>query len=960
MNKRLVRIYKNPEGKGDYVNKTKAFLKKAQMGEEVQSTPDVNQYMQHIYKQLSNDVTLDDVFAELVATGIKEDAAYQLLSTVVSKMVESGELNPDNPITKSEQAEAIKAEEEAAKQKQQEQQPQEEAQQEEEPDQATDYFNSYADEPEYSQPDLEFQDGGESEDEEDTSMQTQETTNQEQVQEEEQDGEDVVDNNQYGFLKQSAQYPGLEDYYQGFTPLEWDAQNVTDFSSTFYKKGGSKKSFVKNVLKRLQEGGQENKEEQSNSIGQGNKFDTFTEDVSKIKQNFIETLKNKANKAKLDETYDKMMNSGKQDLIETAYTMSQNRNQSEEEEGGSFFQSGGYIGGENAPEMFMYGGSEMPFYEADFLPEAQDGKEVRKAKIKYVPNKVLPANTTFKVFNPAFGEKRTVTGNPYNALTREIYRDPVDKLTPVARTVHKRGIFGRPKKWTDYYSTGPSGIDQDFINNFSEYKPKADTKKTEDKKTKDEKDNDINKWGYTEKEWDEFSGKEKRLERRGQRRLRRQMDRGEEKDAKDKAFMSTPNLIQQFDGYTEQINDANGNRLKVPKLLEVTKKLEPELSFEERMGMNDPEFYKTESKERPLEDNWSEEDEAILDERRAEADAIYQQALKEREEEVQKEKAAEAERRLQASRFYANYPEGNTDRRLGLGDAADPDAEYQAKARDKAYNQFAQLRDFVPNKKAFEAYEIKRKEMEALQRDEEARLQLENDMQSYEDEKQLGGFFKKYQIAGAVKSPTNNLSTASDPTANSGNLINMLKPQDNPNTLLGASTPFMNQNVPAVPGIDKVETVTMDPNQTKDQKITSLDFGNPDKDRIIAQDFETKRDFDGEAFNTKLNKKIDRFTGIMKGMEANKQQDEMYKNNFTSDNIYGLSEDKDRGDYVAYGQQTGMFRPDQTGQETMGRFAYGQSGGYMEDDDYTEGDEVDMTEEELAEFLANGGEVEYL
>jgi hypothetical protein len=31
-----------------------------------------------------------------------------------------------------------------------------------------------------------------------------------------------------------------------------------------------------------------------------------------------------------------------------------------------------------------------------------------------------------------------------------------------------------------------------------------------------------------------------------------------------------------------------------------------------------------------------------------------------------------------------------------------------------------------------------------------------------------------------------------------------------------------------------------------------------------------------------------------------------------------------------------------------------------DEDDYYEDDEVDMTEEELADFLANGGEVEYL
>ena len=80
----------------------------------------------------------------------------------------------------------------------------------------------------------------------------------------------------------------------------------------------------------------------------------------------------------------------------------------------------------------------------------------------------------------------------------------------------------------------------------------------------------------------------------------------------------------------------------------------------------------------------------------------------------------------------------------------------------------------------------------------------------------------------------------------------------------------------------------------------------------------------------------------------------------TADEVYGASSDKDRGDYVAYGQQTGMFRPDQTGQQTAGRFAYGQYGGYMQEGGMTEGDEVEMTEEELADFLANGGEVEYL
>jgi hypothetical protein len=38
----------------------------------------------------------------------------------------------------------------------------------------------------------------------------------------------------------------------------------------------------------------------------------------------------------------------------------------------------------------------------------------------------------------------------------------------------------------------------------------------------------------------------------------------------------------------------------------------------------------------------------------------------------------------------------------------------------------------------------------------------------------------------------------------------------------------------------------------------------------------------------------------------------------------------------------------------------GQNDYLNEDPDYVEGDEVDMTDEELADFIANGGEVEYL
>lgn len=904
MSKRLVRIYKSPDGNGDYVNKTKAFLQKAQMGAEVQSAPNMNQYLQHIYEQLSNDVELDDVYAELIAAGVNKDAAYQMLNSVVTQMVDAGELNPDNQITKSQQEEAAKAQEEAEKEKQNQQQ--EEVQ--EEPDQATDYFNSYADEQEYSQPDLEFQDGGQLEyDEEEEEPESNLEYQQNNKNTEPEEDNKFVDE-QYNYLNKSAQYPGLEDYYQGYVPLEWQAQDTRDFNTDFYKQGGSKKLFVKNVLKRLQEGGEE-EQEASRQIGQGNRFDNANDQVSKLKENFINTVKEKANKAKLNDLYDKMMNSGKPDLIKTATTMSQNMSQSDEE-GGEFYQTGGYVG-EEQPEMFMYGGTELPFYEADFLPEAQEGKEVRKAKVTYVPNRVLPAETRFRIFNPAFGERKTYTGMPYNALTKEIYKDPLDELTPVARTVHKRGILGRPKQWTDYYSKG--SIKQ--VPNTPGQEIKAAYEKAV---AKDQKH------GMSEELWDSLPAKAKRQIRRGERQLGREFERGVEqtrrqadfdKKSPEKYMYDSEKDLKRdlrnngtdysspspYEGIVIKTHDSKGKAYDLPRLVSVPEL--PEMSTLEDLIMN--QYAQTSNSELP------------------DVNSIEFPEYQPIKYENLKEFMPAKQETQDLSEMYPTtlhqFIQGKSKNTI-----AQEEAEREAQEAEEA-DMFEQ--SMIRSKRGF----------------------------SY------GGVLGKYQIAGAVKSPTNKLSAASDPTATSGNLVGMLKPQENPNTLMGSSASFMNQNAPTNPDAGKVKTVEMDPNQTKGQTITSEDFGKPANDQeLIAQDYETKRDFDGMAFNNKINAAADMFTGFMGRLDSAKKEKEMYQNNFTSDNLYGASTNKDRGDYVAYGQQTGLFRPDQTGQETMGRFAYGQSGGYMQSGGYFEGDEVDMTEDELAEFLANGGEVEYL
>jgi hypothetical protein len=76
---------------------------------------------------------------------------------------------------------------------------------------------------------------------------------------------------------------------------------------------------------------------------------------------------------------------------------------------------------------------------------------------------------------------------------------------------------------------------------------------------------------------------------------------------------------------------------------------------------------------------------------------------------------------------------------------------------------------------------------------------------------------------------------------------------------------------------------------------------------------------------------------------------------FTADNLYAGDPIRDRGDYEA---NSGLYRPDEQGQTWNSRSA--KYGGYMQSGGFVEGDIVDMTPEEIEEFLANGGELEMI
>jgi hypothetical protein len=81
--------------------------------------------------------------------------------------------------------------------------------------------------------------------------------------------------------------------------------------------------------------------------------------------------------------------------------------------------------------------------------------------------------------------------------------------------------------------------------------------------------------------------------------------------------------------------------------------------------------------------------------------------------------------------------------------------------------------------------------------------------------------------------------------------------------------------------------------------------------------------------------------------------------------IYATATEQDRGDWTDIGSKAGLYRYDQEGQDRSSRATFGQYGGYMQDGGfydpyYEEDEEVIMTPEELEQFLASGGQVEYL
>ena len=143
---------------------------------------------------------------------------------------------------------------------------------------------------------------------------------------------------------------------------------------------------------------------------------------------------------------------------------------------------------------------------------------------------------------------------------------------------------------------------------------------------------------------------------------------------------------------------------------------------------------------------------------------------------------------------------------------------------------------------------------------------------------------------------------------------------------------------------------------------------NPNQYVGVERQRKTARNFDGEAGVNAFNSMANAGLGFIERMQNNPIENNMLLDKFDPMNNVMASNQTDKGDWGDIGSKTGMFRYDEMGSDRNSRATFGnyansnaaQYGGYMQDGGYMDDEEVYMTPEELEQFLAAGGQVEYL
>jgi len=429
--KKRVKIYKSPEGKGKYINKTNKFLDKVQEGGSV--NPVMVAYQSNAFNQLNSGTDPEDVYYSLITAGLDTKTAGSIVSSVIAKMIDKGLFDPDYF-------------ENMQKVVPQSAQPTEEMPQEDLPE-----FSKEEDEAIMSDADHQemlmntWDDYGQNE----------ETSEDQTSQLSMQEGGfteapvipfDTIMDYMPG-EGQMVKFPRLSEYLNDYNPVQW-----TDIM----KEGGmTKKKFVKSLLKK-QEGGEET------GAGQGDRQDTLTGEVEKRNMEFKNTLKNLSTEALGKDIYDKALKLGDPELLNIVNGMQNGENGMnlpQAQRGGTAY---------DVVKAFTDAGKQ----QRDAVRSPYEGYEIMQATPVY--NRMTVPYGTF-TRRGLFGglrdlllpANRVFTRYPYIKSGPAMYEDGTmyegayGNLSPVKREVTKTNIFGRPKKWTDYFTEEVEEVEDD-------------------------------------------------------------------------------------------------------------------------------------------------------------------------------------------------------------------------------------------------------------------------------------------------------------------------------------------------------------------------------------------------------------------------------------------------------------------------------------------------------------------
>jgi hypothetical protein len=298
------------------------------------------------------------------------------------------------------------------------------------------------------------------------------------------------------------------------------------------------------------------------------------------------------------------------------------------------------------------------------------------------------------------------------------------------------------------------------------------------------------------------------------------------------------------------------------------------------------------------------------------------------------------DRRLAGSNPSMTTPKGTTDTKdLGAGTTGDIRRGERRTARQVARGekQFPETTDTTP----------RLGNLEYMQ-------QAKNRNWSYQDTPKVGAqYYGPGLNANQVekREPVNNTPAwVTDPSKafmgkNQYGGLHKFLPQAEP----GAETPVtQDERFETMPIVSSKQAGQSLYDQSK-QKVMDQGIYEPDE---YTKDYKRKDMFAGDLGEALpyINAGL---TGIASGIDRfrNKDREAAMYENMNAENLYAVDPSPNKG----YEDTNSGLAGD------MGQRAYSQSkqyGGAM--DDYYEDEEVDMTEEELADFLANGGEVEYL